>query len=54
VTLTERLNPEQPKAKVIPFRPAWLRRMDEKGLPVQDRTAYILGQYVPAGSDKGA
>jgi hypothetical protein len=54
MTLTERLTDEKPQPKVVPFRPAWLRRMDEKGLPVQDRTAYILGSYVPTGSEKGA
>ena len=41
---------------VIPIgnrRPVWLRRMDSEGLPVQDRTFYILGAFVPP-NDRGA
>jgi hypothetical protein len=54
--LMERIEARRPKepVRIGNRRPVWLRRMDEKGLPAQDRTAYIRGAFVPSGSGERA
>jgi hypothetical protein len=49
-TLTDYLN--RHKQRIV-RKPAWIRRMDEKGLPDKDLTAYN-GAFVPRGSNGAA
>lgn len=35
-------------------QPAWIRRMNEKGLPDKDMTGLVDGAFVPRGSGRGA
>jgi hypothetical protein len=41
--LLDRIERQKPKEPTPIRRPAWLRRMDELGLPPQDRTGTIKG-----------
>lgn len=49
-SLTEYIARRKPE-KVVDLRksPAWIRRMQAKGLPAKDQTAYVLGSFTPNG-----
>jgi hypothetical protein len=57
MTLTERIERRKPRQAPEPTpirKPAWLRRMDEKGLPPKDQTDFVLGAFAPRDSDGAA
>lgn len=52
-SLSDYIKEREQRKPQPPRKPAWLRRMEEKGLPNQDRTSYILGSFTPK-NDGGA
>lgn len=53
-SLSEYIERKQAKPVELRKTPAWIRRMQEKGLPNKDQTSYIVGSFVPRGSGGAA
>ena len=53
--LLSRIEARRPKPQPITERMSpFMRRLAEKNLPVTDKTGYMLGSFVPSGSERGA